>query len=116
MNREDFTLGDALACIVPSYPGNAARGICLLVEDAMRAEAGRDVSGAEWDELDKAMASWPKFSGIKSFPVPGTNGDSPGYTFSKALSGSLWDKSTEYGRLRWGLYEYLLTYFNGEDE
>ena len=114
MKREDFTLGDALACIVPSYPGNAAKGICLLVESAMLAEAGRSVYDAEWDEMDKAMVSWLKFSGSKCYPVPCPDGGLPGLAYNKAHN--LWDKTTEYGRLRHELYEYLLTYFNGGDE
>ena len=58
--------------------------------------------------LSKLMRLWPKYAeGV--YAVPGTNGRCPAYSFSSAVDdGTLWDRSTEYGRLRWELLSFLI--------
>lgn len=53
--------------------------------------------------------NWPKYSGMRLFPVPAFEGQQ-----SKEAENSfyktnlLWDKNTEYGRNRWELLEWII--------
>ena len=53
--------------------------------------------------------NWPKYSGMRLFPVPAFEGQQ-----SKEAENSfyktnlLWDKNTEYGRNRWELLEWMI--------
>jgi len=53
--------------------------------------------------LSDLMISWPKFSGHEIYPVNGVHS----YCVAKT-NGTLWDKSTEEGRLRFELLDYLI--------
>ena len=52
---------------------------------------------------------WPKYSGMRLFPVPefeGQQGKEAEDSFYKTHL--LWDKDTEYGRNRWELLEWMI--------
>lgn len=53
--------------------------------------------------LKKHYFRWEKYSGDVVFPIPGVI-----YEYSKhKQNGTLWDKSFEYGRLRWELLYFI---------
>lgn len=53
------------------------------------------------------MVQWPKYSGSYDYPVPSTiEGRTPCQCFHDIHD--LWDRSTEYGALRWELLEWLI--------
>lgn len=70
-------------------------GICANVEELV------DITN---DEVHELMCLWPKFSGNRVFPV---GGSLTGYK-NAAFNGTLWDKSTDEGRLRFELLDYLI--------
>jgi len=53
--------------------------------------------------------NWSGFSGNIRFPVPAPEGGDPIDAYCTAdMEGTMWDKSTEYGRNRWELLNYLI--------
>lgn len=60
--------------------------------------------------LTSAAEAWPKYSGSSHYPVPGGE---HAYHYSGR---NKWDRSTEYGRLRWELLDHMIDYFNCPDE
>lgn len=50
--------------------------------------------------------SWKKYSGNDRYPVPAVMYSTPYQEY--VLTKNLWDKSTEYGRLRWELLDHLI--------
>ena len=93
--------------------GQVGTGLCRLLELVLTG-AGLDVDAyTEYvePELEALMASWPKYSGDRGFPVPHTpecGYASPRSAYYVARNArTLWDRSTEYGQLRWELLEYL---------
>ena len=46
--------------------------------------------------------TWPQYSGDIDFPVPG-----PAAAID-AYFDNLWDRDTEYGRLRWDLLDHII--------
>lgn len=64
------------------------------------------------DKLIDLFERWPKFSGHIGFPVPAPKewgvDASDAYTLTQEAD-TLWDRSTEYGRLRWELLDFLIT-------
>lgn len=73
-------------------------GICANVGELV------DIDDESHKELSKLMCLWPKFSGSRAFPV---GGSLTGYT-NAASNRTLWDKSTDEGRLRFELLDYLI--------
>ena len=49
------------------------------------------------------MRKWPKFSGAGCYPVNGAHS-----YYAARKDGTLWDKSTDEGRLRFELLDYLI--------
>lgn len=62
----------------------------------------------ERQQYRDSFKTWPHYSGDPSFPVPSTDG------FTEAIDayfdnlGDLWDRDTEYGRLRWDLLDHII--------
>lgn len=55
--------------------------------------------------LKEVMAKWPKSSGSRLYPVPSPDPESPSVAYY--THNDLWNKNTEYGRLRWELLDWL---------
>ena len=51
--------------------------------------------------LEQSFPNWDKFSGSLHLPIPEVDGLNHRY-------GKLWDKTTQYGRLRWELLDFLI--------
>ena len=52
---------------------------------------------------------WPKYSGMRLFPVPEFEGQQGKEAEDSFLyKTNLWDKNTEYGRNRWELLEWMI--------
>lgn len=77
-------------------------GICLLLADVT------SLSNIDSHDLVSILAShWPKWSGSYTYPI-GTGITSPSYEFGMAAERrTLWDKSTEYGQLRYELLTHI---------
>lgn len=72
-------------------------GICKNLNDLV------DLNRKAYDFFINLMESWPKFSGSRMFPVSGVD------SFHESMqNGTLWDKSTDEGRLRFELLDYLI--------
>lgn len=54
--------------------------------------------------LHALFRAWPKFSGDATAPIP--HGPDGGYHHAKS-AGTLWDRATEYGALRWELTQFV---------
>ena len=78
--------------------GNASHGICCSIATKVR-----DLTSS-WKILDKLIAKWPKHSGYIQYPI---KGGAIAYCEAKNCA-KLWDRSTEYGALRWELLEWLI--------
>lgn len=72
-------------------------GICANLNDLV------DLSRDSSDFFVNLMKSWPKFSGFNLFPVSDW-----GSYHQAVVNGTLWDKSTDEGRLRFELLDYLI--------
>jgi hypothetical protein len=121
--------------LVDLKPRYQRRGICNSVVDVVRdqyqhrpffAEVDWEVDifgmdGWEYIALRQAVLEevyaqiehWPHKSGYVGYPIKSPN---PAWTphgaFVDALDNdTMWDKSTEYGQLRWDLLAYLITEF-----
>lgn len=78
--------------------GDTNHGICCAILPYVK-----NIDAA-WDRLDELFKQWPKYSGIIHHPIPGG-----GIVYDKAKhSATLWDRNTEYGKLRWELLEWLI--------
>lgn len=55
---------------------------------------------------------WPKYSGLKYFPIPDNcRFPEDAYLNNKAF----WDRNTSYGALRWELLEFCIDQLENED-
>lgn len=58
------------------------------------------------------MRQWPERSGHIDWPVPASQADkSPEAAYHKYMESNtkqMWDRNTEYGKLRWELLEWLI--------
>lgn len=66
--------------------------------------------------LDELFERWPKYSGTKDFPI---RSPFPGLTEIEIYHNcsNLWDRSTEYGALRWELLEFCIAQLeNGSND
>lgn len=83
----------------PPYPRT---GICKNVERCLPAKyIWGDVGGELL--LVSLFRLWPKYSGMCGYPVPFNGG-----VISAYINEPLWDCSTQYGRNRWELLDFLL--------
>lgn len=69
------------------------------------AYCSNEICGKAHDFLKQIFPLWDKFSG-DLFPI---NGGDQMY-FSSSAAGTLWDKSQEYGKLRWELLYFIRDY------
>lgn len=63
---------------------------------------------APFELLKDVMAKWPKYSGSRLYPVPVDEDNKGNPTSAYYFYKELWDKNTEYGRLRWELLDWLI--------
>lgn len=87
---------------------NAHTGICHQ-DRIVTLKHSQRLGGAAEDLLQELLEGWPKFSGDESYPINSDKNEYPKVEYINAsLSVTLWDKNTEYGKLRWELLEYLI--------
>ena len=65
-------------------------------------------SAEERRQFRNSFKTWPHYSGDISFPVPSTDKsiDAIDAYFDNLYD--LWDRDTEYGRLRWDLLDHII--------
>lgn len=106
---------DALQSVRVGGPTQPNTGLCKNVRVAM----GVDWLSKEWEQvaswMHRAYPKWPKYSGNVTFPVPGGANI---YDFHREHQpiGSMWDRNTEYGRLRLELLDFLIEQLESEIE
>lgn len=62
-------------------------------------------SSEERQQFLACFKTWPQYSGDIDFPVPGPAAAIDAY-FDNLYD--LWDRDTEYGRLRWDLLDHII--------
>lgn len=93
MNQEQQALLDMLYEIRLNGPINSRSGIC------------GNVAYRKCLILDELFKTWPKYSGNGEFPIQVEDEDpEAAYLYCKKM----WDKSTEYGQLRWELLDHCI--------
>ena len=55
-----------------------------------------------------SFKTWPHYSGDHSFPVPSPDKSVDAIYAYFDESNDLWDRDTEYGRLRWDLLDHII--------
>ena len=55
-----------------------------------------------------SFETWPHYSGDHSFPVPSPDESICAMDAYFDKSNDLWDRDTEYGRLRWDLLDHII--------
>lgn len=84
--------------------------ICLQAIPLCETKFGISESCQMANWIESKFSSWEHFSGSFAYPVPSNiPNQSPreAYFLAKG-SGKMWDKTTEYGRLRYQLLDYLI--------
>lgn len=113
MNYNDLKLvATALEQILQNGPDTEGVGLCSnLLDVCFELEPNHDID-TNIDithVLTKLVEHWPHHSQSTFTPVPGNKGQTPGETYrNAAMTGTLWSRQTEYGRLRWELLEYAV--------
>lgn len=108
MNKKALFL-ETLKAIKEFGPKRQHAGICAN-SDLYRT----DKENLGWYECYKFVrdysSDWSSYSGVAGYPIPSTlAGMCPEECFNEhVLEYNLWDKETEYGRLRWELLDYLI--------
>lgn len=65
--------------------------------------------------FQKIYKQWPNWSGVNGYPVPSTTSISPEHMFHQSLKyNKLWDKTTEYGKLRYDLLDYCIEFCSNQ--
>ena len=98
-------------CIEPYW----ASGICRMVDNNLRHHYGIDESRAVVARLQLLpyFKRWVHYSGNANYPVPASSGASAKEAFYLLPR---WDSTTEYGRLRWELLDYLIVTLTEETD
>lgn len=65
-------------------------------------------STAELRQYLDSFKTWPHYSGDSSFPVPSPDVSIEAIDAYFDNLGDLWDRDTEYGRLRWDLLDHII--------
>lgn len=78
-------------------------GICQMVDDQL-------ADGTIWFYRD--FKAWPKYSGDPRYPVPGGR---EGYYYAQDER-KLWDESTQQGKDRWELLQFLIERYQSKIE
>jgi hypothetical protein len=94
-------------------------GICANVGIALKKHCIEEFErGLIADWLTKLMSKWPKSSGELSTPVPEgafPEGFSSYYEYASYYN-TMWDATTEYGKLRFELLDFLISTVKTEVE
>ena len=108
MSYQKISIADVLRAI--KYAPETQNGICgqRLIMHWLSPE--------KYKLMKDAMCEWPKRSNCRVYPVP-TRTDVPSaalaqiaYMRERENNRSLWDASTEYGRLRYELLDWLINH------
>lgn len=60
-------------------------------------------------ELVGCVAStWPEYSGVHDYPVPGWDGRGAAYAYGCAKAEQMWSHDHEYGQARWRLVHFMV--------
>ena len=90
--------------------GELSSGICDSVINEL---IGLPRGPHDIDKMAKLISKWPLHSGDSLYPVPSSQHSQPGAAFQMAyLDRILWDQTTEYGRARLALLDYLIENWN----
>lgn len=97
-----------LVGIKTNGPSYSLSGICWNVECHCISKFGEGGFTEALKGIRKIMHDvfhrFPKFSGDEVFPIPGGANE-----YYKAVgNNTLWDKSSEYGQLRWELLDFMI--------
>lgn len=65
-------------------------------------------SSQERQRFRDSFKTWPHYSGDPSFPVPSPDESVDAIDAYVYKSNDLWDRDTEYGRLRWDLLDHII--------
>ena len=84
-------------------------GICIMVDQQISNTYGYDeIFFCCKRRIRALMQSWPKYSGNKTYPVPGPNGVEPEKAYDSIPNSLFWTSDHPYGALRLELFEYLI--------
>jgi len=83
-------------------PTYVSFGICTNVKSLTS-----NYDGSPTAIMYDLFKSWPKFSGDKYYPVPSPSGCNASLEYDDSFD--LWDKTTEYGRSRWELLDFMIS-------
>lgn len=89
----------ALKQLRENGPKNRNSGICKQI-DWYNSEEHR--------QFRASFETWPHYSGDDSFPVPSPDKSMDAIDAYFNESNDLWDRGTEYGRLRWDLLDHII--------
>lgn len=93
-------------------PSRADMGICANLDDELEQLGFGCYEECAFSWREGAFEIWPKFSGMLGWPVPSAesvpSADPMKTYYSASDAGSLWDETTEYGRLRYELLDFLI--------
>lgn len=84
-------------------------GICNNINNTRDIDLYTNIDDI-YDLLYEAFAVWPKFSGDLDYPVPHKYSGSAGYYRNT----NKWDITTQYGKDRMELLEFMIDYFAEE--
>lgn len=106
---------EAVPSIVKYEPCADRLGICWMVAKYLERERNMSMTNAHnvaIEVINGPALKWEHHSGFEAYPVPNPDNkqDGLGSGFHSGLVDN-WDKSTEYGRLRWDLHAFLLNYW-----
>lgn len=65
-------------------------------------------SSEERQQFRDSFETWPHYSGDPSFPVPSPDRSIAAIDYYFDKGNDLWDRDTEYGRLRWDLLDHII--------
>lgn len=65
-------------------------------------------SAEEHRQFRASFKTWPHYSGDIDFPVPSPDKSMDATDAYFDESNDLWDRDTEYGRLRWDLLDHII--------
>lgn len=65
-------------------------------------------SAEELQQYTDSFKTWPHYSGDEGFPVPSPDKSIEAIDAYFDNKGDLWDRDTEYGRLRWDLLDHII--------
>lgn len=92
----------ALKQLRENGPHNRSAGICSQFD------LYGLYSSEERQQFRASFKTWPHYSGDPSFPVPSPDGLTYAINAYFDKSNYLWDRNTEYGRLRWDLLDHII--------